>query len=48
MTGRQILDGGVEAFEAIHSMVVSKEKSIFIKLDMAKAYDRFKWHFLQK
>lgn len=28
-------------------MVTSKEKSMFIKLYMAKAYDRVKWTFLK-
>ena len=40
MGGRQILDGVVIASEAIHSMATSKEKGMFIKLDLAKAYDR--------
>lgn len=38
--GRQILDGVVIATETIHSMATSKGKAMFIKLDMAKAYDR--------
>ncbi|XP_059077196.1 uncharacterized protein LOC131876295 [Cryptomeria japonica] len=38
--GRQILDGIMIAMEAIHSMANSKEKAMFIKLDMSKAYDR--------
>ena len=46
--GRQILDGVVVATETIHSMANSKEKAMFIKLDMAKAYDRVRWSFLQK
>ena len=46
--GRQILDGVVIAMEAIHSMATSKEKAMFIKLDMAKAYDRVSWEFLEK
>lgn len=46
--GHQILDGVVIATETIHSMETSKEKAMFIKLDMAKAYDRVRWCFLQK
>ena len=46
--GRQILDGVVVAIETIHSMASSKDKAMFIKLDMAKAYDRVRWSFLQK
>lgn len=34
--------------EAIHFMAASKEKALFIKLDMAKAYDWVSWEFLQK
>ena len=44
--GRQILNGVVIASEAIHSMATSKEKAMFIKLDLAKAYDRVSWDFL--
>ena len=46
VAGRQILDGIVIATEVIHSMAKSKEKAMFIKLDMAKAYDRVRWSFL--
>ena len=45
--GRQILDGVVIATEAIHSMATSRERAMFVKLDMAKAYDRVKWSFLR-
>ena len=48
MEGCQILDGVVVATETIHSMANSKDKAMFIKLDMAKAYDRVRWSFLQK
>ena len=44
--GRQILDGVVVATETIHSMANSKDKAMFIKLDMEKAYDRARWSFL--
>lgn len=38
--------GVVIATKAIHSMASSKEKSMLIKLDMAKAYDRVRWAFI--
>ena len=47
VTGRKILDGIVIATEVIHSMARSKEKAMFINLDMAKAYDRVRWSFLR-
>lgn len=34
--------------EIIHSMASLRKKAMFIKLDMAKAYDRVKWSFLIK
>lgn len=48
VAGRQILDGVIIATQTIHSMASSKEKAMFIKLDMAKAYDHAKWAFLFK
>lgn len=45
--GRQILHEIVVATETINSMVTSKEKALFIKMDMVKAYDGVKWDFLQ-
>ena len=45
--GRNFLDGVVIATEAIHSMATSKEREMFVKLDMAKAYDRVKWSFIR-
>ncbi|XP_057812845.1 uncharacterized protein LOC131026857 [Cryptomeria japonica] len=44
---RQILDGVVIATKTIHSMATFKEKAMFIKLDMAKAYDRVRWGLRQ-
>lgn len=43
VAGRQILDEVVIATEVIHSMAMSKERAMFVKLDMAKAYDGVKW-----
>lgn len=37
----------VIATEAIHSMATSREREMFVKLDMAKTYDRAKWSFLR-
>ena len=48
VAGRQILDGIVIAIEVIHSMARSKDKAMFVKLDMAKAYDRVRWSFLHR
>ena len=47
VASRQVLDGIFIATEVIHSMARSKEKVMFIKLDMVKAYDRVRWPFLQ-
>ena len=33
--------------EAIHSMDNSKERAMFMKLDMPKAYDQVRWEFLR-
>ena len=45
---KQILDGVLNASEAIHSMCTSRKYAMSIKLDMAKAYDRVNWGFLWK
>lgn len=42
------MDVIVVATEAIYSMETSKEKVVFIKLDMAKAYVLVNWSFLHK
>jgi len=46
--GRQIKNDIVVAQEAIHSLKNSKTKGMLIKLDLAKAYDRINWGYLQK
>ncbi|XP_059073114.1 uncharacterized protein LOC131873949 [Cryptomeria japonica] len=48
VVGRKILDRVVIASEVLHSMYVSRERAMFIKLDMAKAYDRVNWSLLRK
>lgn len=45
--GNQILVGVMVDYEVIHFMTTSKDMSMFIKLDMVKAYDKVKWSFLQ-
>ena len=42
------MDGVVIASEAIYYMCSFREYTMFNKLDMAKAYDRVNWDFLQK
>lgn len=48
--GRLITDNIIVSYEVFHSMHIhgGKNGSMAIKLDMAKAYDRVKWDFLQK
>jgi len=48
VAGIFFLDGVVISSQAIHSMCTSRECSMFVKVDMAKAYDRVNWGFLQK
>ena len=44
--GKQILDASLIANKVIDSMVRRKEKGIFCKLDVEKAYDKLNWKFL--
>jgi hypothetical protein len=45
IVGNQILDGIIVSHEPIHSPKSTKKSSMFIKLDMEKAYDCFNWNF---
>ena len=45
--GRQNLDGIFTAQEFIHSLRTFNAKVMLIKLDLAKAYDRLYWTYLQ-
>ena len=46
--GRQILDASLIANEVINSMQKRKERRIFSKLDIDKAYDQITWSFVLK
>ena len=46
--GRSILDGIITIQETIHSASRNKESSMFLKLDIQKAYDMVDWRFLCK
>lgn len=43
----QILNGILISIEAIRLISHSRDKAMFIKLDMSKTYDRIKWSFLR-
>ena len=47
VNGRIFLDGMVIAIEAIHSMASSRERAMFVNLNMVRAYNRVKWIFLR-
>lgn len=42
------MDGIIVAQEAIHSLKNSRHKGMMIKLDLAKAFDKLSWEYLQK
>lgn len=46
--GRQIVDGIIVAQEVINSLKNSQHKGMMIKLDLAKAYDKLSWEYLQR
>ena len=48
MKGRQILDGGLIANEAIHWLRKKKKEVVILKLDFHKAFDSIKWVFIDQ
>jgi hypothetical protein len=48
MPGRHILEGVVILHETIHELHRKKLDGVLLKLDFEKAYDKFKWSFLQQ
>ena len=49
--GRLITDNILAAYETFHTMQTrlgGKKGFMVVKLDMSKAYDRVKWHFLER
>lgn len=47
MEGKQFLDGILVAHETIHSLKVSKNDGMLMKVYMSKAYDQINWKFLR-
>lgn len=45
--GCQITDGIIVAQEVIHSLKISRTPGMLIKLDLAKAFDRLSWGYLE-
>jgi hypothetical protein len=48
MQGRNIHDGVVVLHEAVHELHTKKLNGVILNLDFEKAYDKFKWYFLQQ
>jgi hypothetical protein len=46
--GRYILDSVVAAHKIIHGAIKEREKSLILKVDYEKAYDRVDWEFLEE
>ena len=46
--GRNILEGVVVLHEVLHELHKSKARSLVLKIDFEKAYDRVRWDFLEK
>ena len=48
MERRQILDGVILVHEVIHSLESTRRLGMMIKLDIAKAYDKLSWKYMDK
>jgi hypothetical protein len=48
MPRRNILEGVIVLHETLHELHRNKLSGITLKLDFDKAYDKFKWDFLQQ
>lgn len=47
--GRYVADNYIVAHESLHSFKkIRKDKTIGLKLDMSKAYDRMEWNFIKE
>lgn len=46
--GRNILEGVVVLHEVLHELHRSKARSLIMKIDFEKAYDRVRWEFLEQ
>eukprot|EP00253_Pinus_taeda_P008044 PITA_08044 len=46
--GRQIMDGITLTHEIIHSLKISNEAGIILKIDLSKAFDKLSWTYIQK
>eukprot|EP00253_Pinus_taeda_P003190 PITA_03190 len=45
--GRQIMDGIILTHEIIHSLKLSKQAGMLLKLDLSKAFDKLSWSYIQ-
>jgi hypothetical protein len=46
--GKNILEGVVMLHEVLHELRKNKGHGLILKIDFKKAYDRVRWHFLNK
>jgi hypothetical protein len=46
--GRQILDNIIQAHEIIHTLKIQRRGGMIIQLDLAKAYNKISWHYMDK